>query len=117
MKRHRLLGFGVAILLLVGCGEDENDNGKQNGNTQPSPPPAQVDLASGEKIFKKCKGCHTLKDEGRKKIGPPLGGLFGRTSGTVEGYKYSKAMKDAEIVWTDETLRQFLANPKKEVSR
>ncbi len=72
---------------------------------------AEADLANGEKMFKKCKTCHTL-EEGKNKVGPHLFGLFGRTAGTVEGYKYSKAMKESDIVWDDETLDAFLTKPK-----
>jgi len=73
---------------------------------------AAGDAAQGKKVFNKCKACHSLA-AGKKKIGPSLHGLFGRTSGTVAGFKYSKAMKKAAVVWTPETLVQYLANPKK----
>ncbi len=72
---------------------------------------AGPDLANGEKMFKKCKTCHSL-EEGKKKVGPHLFGLFGRKAGSVEGYKYSKAMKESDIVWDEETLDAFLTKPK-----
>ncbi|MBN4016661.1 cytochrome c family protein [Rhodospirillaceae bacterium AH-315-P19] len=70
------------------------------------------DVKKGKKGFKKCKACHTLV-VGKNKVGPSLAGIFGRTSGTVEGFKYSSAMKDAGIVWNEETLDAFLTKPKK----
>ena len=70
------------------------------------------DVKKGKKGFKKCKACHTLV-AGKNKVGPSLAGIFGRTSGTVEGFKYSSAMKDAGIVWNEETLDAFLTKPKK----
>lgn len=72
------------------------------------------DVKKGKKVFKKCKACHTLI-VGKKKVGPSLAGIFGRTSGTSKGFKYSQAMKDAGIVWSEETLDAYLASPKKYV--
>ena len=72
---------------------------------------AEGDAAKGEKVFKKCKTCHTF-DPGKKKIGPHLKGIIGRKSASVEGYKYSKAMKAADVTWDEETLDEFLKKPK-----
>ncbi len=72
---------------------------------------AEGDAAKGEKIFKKCKACHSL-EAGKKKVGPSLAGLFGRTAGMVDGFKYSKAMKGSGIVWDEATLEEFLTKPK-----
>lgn len=72
---------------------------------------AAGNAAAGQKLFAtKCAGCHsTTADE--NKIGPSLAGVVGRKSGTVPGYSYSPAMKNANITWDDATLDKFLANP------
>ena len=70
------------------------------------------DAAKGEKVYKKCKSCHSLED-GKNKIGPHLNAVVGRAAGSVEGYKYSKAMKDSGLTWDEETLMAFLEKPKK----
>ncbi len=77
-----------------------------------NPALAEGDPTKGERIFKKCAACHVLEGS-KKKLGPSLAGLFGREAGTVAGYKYSKAMKNSDIVWTAEVLDEYLTNPKK----
>ena len=72
---------------------------------------AQGDAEAGEKVFKKCKTCHSF-DPGKKKIGPHLKGVVGRKAGAVEGYKYSKAMAAADITWDEANLDKFLTKPK-----
>ncbi|MEM8799680.1 MAG: cytochrome c family protein [Pseudomonadota bacterium] len=79
---------------------------------QTLPAMAEGDAAKGEKIFNRCKACHVLTPGG-KKIGPSLYGVFGRTAGTLEGFKYSAAMSASNIVWSDETLSAYLENPRK----
>ena len=73
---------------------------------------AEGDAEAGKKVFKKCKTCHTF-DPGKKKIGPHLKGVVGRKSGSVEGYKYSKAMAGADITWDEANLDKYLTKPKK----
>jgi cytochrome c len=72
---------------------------------------AEGDVAKGKKLFKRCAACHSL-EAGKKKVGPSLAGVFGRTAGTVEGFKYSKAMIASEVVWDEETIDQYLEKPK-----
>jgi cytochrome c len=74
------------------------------------------DAAKGEKVYKKCKACHSL-EAGKKKVGPSLAGIFGRTAGTTEGFKFSKAMKKSGIVWDEKTMDEFLAKPKKVIPK
>ena len=76
-----------------------------------SPASAEGDPDRGKKVYNKCKACHVVDSE-KNRVGPHLVGLFGRTSGSIEGFKYSKAMKGAEIVWNEETLDGYLEDPK-----
>ena len=70
----------------------------------------------GAELFPiRCIECHSITDAAEKKIGPSLKGLIGRTSGTLDGYDYSEAMKAAAIVWSEETLKVYLVAPRKVV--
>ena len=71
------------------------------------------DVASGEKIFKKCAACHSINKGGKHKIGPALYNVVGRKVGGVEDYKYSKALIAYEKEWTFEELNGFLKKPAK----
>ena len=73
---------------------------------------ADGDPAKGEEIYKRCQGCHSID---RNRVGPMHKGLFGRTAGTVPGFLYSDAMKNSGIVWSEQTLDQFLQGPRKMV--
>lgn len=75
---------------------------------------AEGDPAAGKLVFRKCAACHTVQ-AGRNRVGPSLAGIVGRPAGTVEGFKYSEAMKAfgaGGAVWDDAALDAYLANPK-----
>ena len=74
---------------------------------------AMGDLASGEKIFKKCAACHSIIKGGKNAIGPALYNVVGRKVGSVEDYKYSKALAAYEKEWTLEELNGYLTKPAK----
>ncbi|KAH8694779.1 cytochrome c-like domain-containing protein [Ilyonectria robusta] len=72
------------------------------------------DVKKGAKLFTtRCAQCHTVDKDGGNKIGPALHGLFGRKSGSVDGYAYTDANKKAGVTWEDKTLFDYLENPKK----
>ena len=74
---------------------------------------AMGDIASGEKIFKKCAACHSIVKGGKNKIGPALYNVVGRKVGGVDDYKYSKALVSYDKSWTYEELNGFLLKPAK----
>ena len=69
------------------------------------------DVASGEKIFKKCAACHSINKGGKNKIGPALYNVVGRTVGGLDDYKYSKTLASYGKQWTFEELNGFLKKP------
>ena len=70
------------------------------------------DLAHGEKVFKKCSACHSIKSGGGNKIGPALYNVVGRKVGVLDDYKYSIALAEYEKNWSFEELNGFLLKPK-----
>jgi cytochrome c len=70
--------------------------------------PFTGDPKAGEEIYSRCLACHALAYD---RTGPRHCGLFGRRAGSVKGFAYSEAMKRSGIVWNDQSLDRFLANP------
>ena len=74
-------------------------------------PARAQDAAAGEKVFVQCRACHQVGETAKNGVGPVLNGLFGRHSGSIEGYNYSEANKKAEIVWSEAAFQDYIVNP------
>ena len=74
---------------------------------------AMGDLATGEKVFKKCAACHSIVKGGKNNIGPALYNVVGRKIGVIDDYKYSKALSEYGKEWTFEELNGYLIKPAK----
>ena len=72
---------------------------------------AMGDMAHGEKVYKKCKACHSIKQGGGNKIGPALWNVIFRPVGSITDYKYSKALSSYGKEWTWEEMNGFLIKP------
>jgi cytochrome c len=58
-----------------------------------------------------CRTCHSPR-EGDNRLGPSLGKIVGAKAGTQPGYpNYSAAMKSSGVVWDEQTLDKFIADP------
>jgi cytochrome c len=76
---------------------------------------AAGDATAGKALFQqKCAICHSV-DAGVNKIGPSLHGVVGRKAGSLDGYNYSDAMKNANRTWSDATLDDYLTNPREKI--
>ena len=75
----------------------------------PSGAVADGDASRGEKLFARCGACHSV--DGQNKLGPSLAGVVGRKAGAVEGARYSKALAESQIVWTEQNLDAYLTAP------
>lgn len=92
-------GFALAVSLLVSIGTAQ----------------AEGDAEKGKRVFNKCKACHMVGENAKKRVGPPLNNIIGAKAGAQDDYNYSKAMKEAGeggLVWDDEKLDAYLKKPK-----
>ncbi len=78
---------------------------------------ATGDTKKGANLFKtRCAQCHNLKASEGNKIGPNLHGLFGRHTGSVEGFSYTDANKSKDLVWKEDTLVRHESHPSKKMA-
>jgi cytochrome c2 len=75
-----------------------------------TPALAQGDPEEGEQVYRQCQACHVINSE-QNRVGPHLVGLFGREAGAVDGFRYSEVMEESDVVWDEDTLDEFLADP------
>ena len=99
-------GFGLVVLavLILKAGQADAQD---------------PEIRDGRRIFHQCRSCHNFTPN-RQLFGPSLKGVVGRRAGSVPDFPYSDAMKAkgaGGLVWTEETLSAFLANPKASVHR
>ena len=88
--RHVVLGAAWLIGGLIAAASVHQDN-------------------AGKQLFdKRCSGCHALD---RNKEGPRLGSVYGRKAGTVDSFQYSEVLSKSSIIWNDESLDHWLADP------
>jgi cytochrome c len=77
----------------------------------PSALPQGAEPASEQTAFNNaCRTCHIMR-EGDNRLGPNLHKIVGRKAGSLPGYNYSSAMKEADFVWDEQKLDRFIANP------
>ena len=62
---------------------------------------------------KQCSKCHDLHGQ-KNRFGPPLGGVYQRTAGSVAGYGYGKTLRAANWKWDKQHLRIFLGQKSSE---
>ena len=82
-------------------------------------PAAAADLAAGAaagaRVWAKCSACHSVQAGAQGMLGPNLHNVLGRKAGTAEGYKYSPALQNANLVWDAAALDAFIKSPMEKV--
>ena len=84
--RHLMKLWTFALLLMVG-----------------------FDAKAQAAAFDACVACHAK--EGTGDLGPNLHGIVGRRAGSLEGFRYSRAMARSGVVWDEKSLDAFLKAP------
>jgi cytochrome c len=79
------------------------------------PAAVSAQQADGERLFRqRCGTCHAM-DPGQNRVGPHLSGVIGRKAGSIEGGRYSDAMRNSNIIWYSRSLDTFLTAPRQMV--
>lgn len=98
--RMPIAGAAMAFAMLSGAA----------ATALPSAPPG--DAIKGKAAFARCAACHAVAP-GKNGIGPSLAGVVGRPAGAVPGFRYSPAVKNAQLVWDEANIARFIAGPSK----
>jgi cytochrome c len=72
----------------------------------------------GKEVFMTgaCVACHGVTTEDTAKVGPSLFGVVGRKAGTARSLLgASENLKKLDVIWSAETLDEFLADPNAKV--
>jgi cytochrome c len=78
----------------------------------PLGPPVAANELQVPGAFEACAACHSYQQDEPAQEAPPLWGVVGRRTASVEGFDYSPALKSLGGVWDRARLDQFLTNPK-----
>lgn len=110
----RIAAIISALGALTACGGGDGASEPEGPDPRIATLPgvyAEADYSNGRAQFRSCGACHNLVQAGAHRVGPNLGGMFGRTVGEAEGFRYSPALLEAEFAWTTEQLDQWLTDP------
>jgi cytochrome c len=72
---------------------------------------AEGDADRGEQVFTRCVACHSV-EPGQNRVGPSLHDIMDQPAANVEGFNYSPALEEAGLVWDDETMAEYLRDPR-----
>ena len=121
MCTAKLVAIVALTGLLAGCNGSSDDVPGQSETVGPEThianPAASPELElsemekAGKTAFLKCRSCHTVNEGEPHITGPNLHGFFGSEAGSREGYAYSEALLNSEVVWDETSLDAWLEKP------
>ena len=112
VEKPKTPGYAIEVAQNVST-TSETTTGSEEIKIDMSALMAMGDIATGEKVFKKCAACHSIVKGGKNNIGPALYNVVGRQVGSIDNYKYSKALSEYDKQWTFEELNGYLIKPAK----
>jgi len=121
MKKLYLILF-CSLLIVSGCAQDGASSAAADANSGVATAAesddggleallASADPDMGQRQFIYCQACHTTEPGGGNKVGPNLAGIIGRPAAQADGFVYSSALSEADLVWDVATLDQWIDNP------
>ena len=116
-RRYFLILLGTILLgILAACAKERE--GETAADTEVRTAAAAVEQARpeespemllGKRVFSSCASCHTAGVGGT--IGPGLSGILGATAASRPDFAYSEALRQSEIIWTEESLDRYIEDP------
>ena len=105
-----IIASGMFLILVTACAERASEDSAATTNVVP-PEIENSEMALGKRVFASCASCHTINAGGARTIGPNLSGVLGSTAGSKSDYAYSESLSKSGIVWTEETLDDYIESP------
>ena len=105
----------LVIFFVIGCSNFQETAMPLN-EAKPHVPASPEVIAKGAEVFKyRCSACHSMDPNKSQFFGPHLAGLVGRKIATVEGYNFTAAVQQEDIIWTEQVLDDWLTRPQQMV--
>jgi len=76
-------------------------------------PAMAQDVNAGKQVYAQCAACHAVT--AANGVGPGLLGIVGRKSAASPGFRYSPALKRANLTWDEKNLDAYITDPQKTV--
>lgn len=106
----------LVFLICMGCDQKIDTTSNQETLQLFSNSKSEISLNVGDpergrKLYFQCRACHSLKQNESHKIGPNLFGVFNSKAGTRDGFIYSTALMNSNLIWDIDNLDHWLEKP------